>query len=66
MNNKKIRTALFETETKQCELAHAIGMHEQSLSRKLRWELPEEEQNKLVNVIYQLKRSKDGRTENVR
>ena len=51
MRNKEIRTALFINEIKQCELADAIGCHEQTLSRKLRYELPDDEREKIMNII---------------
>ena len=49
--NMLIRTALFTHCIKQCQLADALGIHEQTLSRRLRHELPESEQKRIVKVI---------------
>ena len=51
LKNVKIRIALIEHDIKQCELARILGIHEQTLSRKLRDELPAAEQDKIVNLI---------------
>lgn len=51
MINKPVKKELFFREVKQCELADALGMHEQTLSRKLQRELSSEEQKKLCEVI---------------
>lgn len=51
LNNAKIRIAMIECNMKHYELARIMGIHEGSLSRKLRDELPEEEQNKIVELI---------------
>lgn len=53
MNNAKIRNELARTRLKYWELARIMGIHEGSLSRKLRDELPEEEQNRIVDLIRQ-------------
>ena len=51
MNNKKIRIAMLDAEIKQWQLANLMGIHEGSLSRKMRRELPEEEQDRIVKLI---------------
>lgn len=51
MKNAKIKAAMFEHDIKQWELARIMGIHEASLSRKLRDELPAAEQEKIVNLI---------------
>ena len=51
MKNKMVRKELFNREVKQSELADALQIHEQTLSRKLRHELSEEEQKNMVEVI---------------
>lgn len=51
MKNKNIKFALFETNTTQWELAKLLGTSEASLSRKLREELPAEEQKEIVSLI---------------
>lgn len=56
MANKNIRCALLVGGIKQYQLAAALGMSESGLSRKLRTELPEQEQERILAVIAQLKR----------
>ena len=51
MPNKKIRNTLIAYGMKQWELADLLGMHPVTLTRKLRHELPEEEQEEIVNKI---------------
>ena len=54
MKNKRVRKSLFVHEVTQAQLADAIGIHEQTLSRKLRHELPLDEQKKLCEEIERL------------
>ena len=49
--NQRIREALTEAGLCQWELALFLGMGETTLSRYLRQELPEEEQDKIINLI---------------
>lgn len=51
MKNKMVRKELFNREVKQAELADALKIHEQTLSRKLRHELSKEEQREMCEVI---------------
>lgn len=51
MNNKKIRMALAENGVKYYELADLMGVSEATLGRKLRKEMLEEEQLRLVKLI---------------
>lgn len=51
MKNRIIKRALFENDLKQHELAKVLGMHEASLSRKLREDLPEAEQLEIVGKL---------------
>ena len=51
MKNVTIREALEKSGLKQWELAKLLKMSEFTLSRKLREELPEEEQNEIVRII---------------
>lgn len=53
MKNKRIRVAMAEAELHQWELAQIMGLHEGSLSRRLRNELPAEEQDRIVELIRQ-------------
>ena len=50
-NNTIIRRALFDAGMRQWQLAELLGITEFTLSRKLRHELPEEEQIRIVNLI---------------
>lgn len=50
-NNKKIRTALEESRMRHWELADLLGISESTLVRKLRKELPEEEQKRIISII---------------
>ena len=51
MQNKSIRIALMENNMRQYELAELMGIHDFSLSRKLRHELPKEEQERIISLI---------------
>ncbi|MBQ6173474.1 MAG: hypothetical protein IJK28_02495 [Clostridia bacterium] len=53
MHNSKVRIALIEAGMKHFQLARLLGMHEQALSRKLREELPPDEQDRIVELIRQ-------------
>ena len=53
MNNKKIRKALKETGVKYWELARIMGISDGTLCRRLRDEIPAEEQDKIVKLIRQ-------------
>lgn len=50
-NNEKIRTALNRSGMKYYELADLLGIADTTLSRKLRRELSEEEQDQIVKMI---------------
>lgn len=52
MNNIKVREAMRAAGIKQWELAELLNMNEFSLSRKFRHELPEEEQERIIKVIF--------------
>ena len=51
MNNKMIREALTRHNLRQWELADIMNINEFSLSRKMRKELPDEEQRQIVSLI---------------
>ncbi len=51
MKNPIISRFLFENELKQWQAADLLGIKPESLCRKLRYELPEEEQEKIVSTI---------------
>lgn len=52
--NARIRTALSSCAVHQWQLADALCIHETALSRKLRHELPPDEQERLVALITQI------------
>ncbi len=51
MKNKLIKDALFKANMKQWQLAELMGISEGHLSRKLRHELPKEEQKQIISLI---------------
>ena len=51
MKNLRIENALKETHMKKWELADLLGIHHSTLSVKLRHELPEAEQIRIVKLI---------------
>lgn len=51
MTNKRIRIKMAEAGLKQWELARLLGVSEPALSKKLRDELPGEEQDRIIEVI---------------
>ena len=50
---------MIEAGLKQWQLAQILGIDESVLSRKLRYELPEEEQDRIVALIEETKKSGD-------
>ena len=53
MKNARIKIAMTEEGLHQWEVARLLGIHEGSLSRRLRDELPAEEQDRIVDLIRQ-------------
>lgn len=51
MNNIGVRQALLVAGIKNYELAEMLGISEWTLSRKLRKELPPEEQRRIIELI---------------
>ena len=51
MKNKKIKIAMVENDIKQYQLARIMDRHESAVSRMLREELPEAEQDRIVRLI---------------
>lgn len=51
MSNLEIRQAMRERRMFNYELAELLGISEFTLSRKLRKELPEEEKERILNLI---------------
>ena len=51
MENISVRIKLTESGMKQWQLARLLGISESQLSRKLRTELPQEEQDRIIEII---------------
>ena len=50
--NIRIKIALLESGMKNWELANILGISEATMSRRLRVELSDEEQNRIIKVIH--------------
>ena len=51
MNNAKIRIRLIEKNIRHYELAKILNISDMTLCRRLRNELPEDEQDRIVGLI---------------
>lgn len=51
MVNQEIRQRLAQAQVKQWQLAEAMSLSEFTLSRRLRHELPREEQARILDII---------------
>ncbi len=51
MNNIEIRTELLRVGMKKYELAELLGIADSALSRKLRKELPDNEKQRIIDII---------------
>lgn len=51
MPNEEIKEALYKTGLKQWELADLLGIHEITLCKKLRHELPGKEKKEILSLI---------------
>lgn len=58
--NMEIRIAAKNAGVKLWEVAEAIGISDGMLSRKLRRELPEAEQRKILSIVADLARRKEA------
>ena len=54
MENLEIRRKLKETKVMQWQVADELGVSEMTLVRKLRYELPEAEKQKIFQIIKEL------------
>lgn len=63
MNNKKVRQALASHMMKYYQLDEILGISEATRCRMLRSELPEEEQNRIVNLIEKKAGEQHGNTD---
>lgn len=52
--NHEIRKAIFEGNLKKWVIASKLGITDGTFSRKLRKELPQEEKEKILNIIKEL------------
>ena len=52
--NERIRATAKNNGVKLWQVAEAYGVNDGNFSRKLRRELPEEEQNKIIGIIEKL------------
>ncbi len=51
MKNKIIKEAMWKHHKRQWQVADMLGISEQTLCRMMRYDLPEEEQQKIASVI---------------
>lgn len=56
MKNQEIRQAAMRKGVRMWQIAEALGVHENTFSRRLRTELPQEEQEKILSIIDDLSR----------
>lgn len=54
MENLEIRRKLKETKVMQWQVADKLGVSEMTLVRKLRYELPEAEKQKIFSIIEEI------------
>lgn len=54
MSNEIIREELKEKKVYQWELAHALGISEQTMVRRMRFEIDEDEQWRLLALINEI------------
>lgn len=55
MNNLRIRQAAVQARVKLWEIADALNITDATFSRKLRKELPAEEQERIITIIERIK-----------
>lgn len=58
MRNEEIRTALFQHNIKQWEVAEQLGVSEITICRWLRSELPDDKKAKIMSAINKLAEEK--------
>lgn len=51
MANMKVKVAILNSGLKQWQVAELIGIRDDAFSRKLRYEMPEDEQNRIIDAI---------------
>lgn len=60
MKNQKIREAAKKAGVKLWEVAEALGITDGNFSRKLRRELPGEEQAQIIRIIQEIATEREG------
>lgn len=61
MKNKDIRETAKQAGVCLWQIAERLGMNDGNFSRKLRRELNQEEREKIMGIIAELEREKEGR-----
>lgn len=61
MKNKDIREVAKQAGVCLWQIAERLGMNDGNFSRKLRRELNQEEREKIMGIIAELEREKEGR-----
>ncbi|RGH10855.1 hypothetical protein DWW39_04540 [Clostridium sp. AF15-31] len=54
--NERVRNELVIRRVRHWELANRLGINEATLCRRLRVELPEEEQDRLISIIQDIQK----------
>lgn len=62
MRNKEIRDAMKEKGITQWQLGELLGVSENTVNRKLRKELPDEEKQRILKIIRGKEEGTNGRT----
>lgn len=62
VKNQEIRNAMKENNIKQWELAEMLEISENTMCRKLRKELPDEEKKRILEIIRGKEEGTNGRT----
>lgn len=57
--NEAIRAAAKERGVRLWQIAERVGMNDGNFSRKLRRELPEEEQQRIIGIIHDIAERKE-------
>lgn len=60
MANEDIKKIAETKKVYLWEIASVLGMHDSNFSRKLRFELADEEKEKIKNIINDLSQNKEG------
>lgn len=58
--NSEIRTAMYNNKIPAWAIGAEIGVHENTILRRLRFELPEQEKQKYLSIIDKLSSEKEA------